>query len=91
VPAAEAMNAEGASDGTRRTQTTVSDRQTGLNSLDIGEVGVGDGDDTLSKCNMSTCPLQGEARNVYISFGAVNDALSRTKCLIMEHAVEPSQ
>ena len=53
MPAAEAQNAEGARDDTRLTlQATISDRQTGLSLLGIGEVGIGDSADTLFEQNI---------------------------------------
>ena len=49
MPAAEAKKAEGASDDTSDAQATISDRQTGLNPLDIGEIGVDDNANTISE------------------------------------------
>jgi len=62
VPSAEAKKAEGTSDYTTMSdsQATISDRQDGLGPLDIGEISVGDGEDTVSElfvklaeCSMS--------------------------------------
>jgi len=91
VPAAEAKKAEGASDDTRRTPRPpfLTGRLACIHWTSVRSVLVMVQTLSLSRSSnfcKASCPLHGAARNVCISLGALNDALSRTSasCATME-------